>query len=104
MRLLCISLHLQFTGQPLQIRPPLPTWMQVKLILMPLTLMGIQYGLTAAAQSIGSPDPTADGLAQWLNCGPMRVGVLLPLPLPPPPPPAATAAARAAAAVSGGTE
>ena len=100
MRLLCISLHLQFTGQPLQIRPPLPTWMQVKLILMPLTLMGIQYGLTAAAQSIGSPDPTADGLAQWLNCGPMRVGVLLPLP----PPPAATAAARAAAAVSGGTE
>jgi hypothetical protein len=78
--------------------------MQVKLILMPLTLMGIQYGLTAAAQSIGSPDPTADGLVQWLNCGPMRVGVLLPLPLPPPPPPAATAAARAAAAVSGGTE
>ena len=48
-------------------------WPQVKLILMPLTLMGIQYGITAAAQSIGSANPTADALAQWLNCGPMAV-------------------------------
>ena len=69
------SVHLaspDITGQSLQIslRPEAidaHAWLQVKLILMPITLMGIQYGLTAAAQSIGSADPTADALAQWLK-------------------------------------
>ncbi|KAI3426439.1 hypothetical protein D9Q98_008807 [Chlorella vulgaris] len=45
---------------------------QVKVIIMPLTLLDISARLYGAAAFLGSANPAADALSQWVNCGLMR--------------------------------
>lgn len=51
---------------------PVPKQKQVKVMLMPLTLLDVFGRLIGAAGALGSSDPQADALSQWARCGLLR--------------------------------